>query len=55
MVPGWTAVTLAMRTADTSVWDMRSDSRIERQAPEVQKLMSVNTGGPWKPSSPASK
>jgi hypothetical protein len=51
----WTGATLALRGAKTSMWDLTADSQIERQVPEVQKLMAVNAGGPWKkpPASPA--
>jgi hypothetical protein len=43
----WTAVTLDLRARGTSFWELTEGSRIEDKMPSVQKLMAVNTGGPW--------
>lgn len=42
----WTGVTLGLRLGRTSLWDLTASSKIGRRLPEVQKLMSVNAGGP---------
>ena len=43
----WTAVTLDLRARGTSFWKLTEGSRIVDRMPAVQKLMEVNTGGPW--------
>lgn len=44
----WTAATLALRLKHTSLWELTSTSKIKQQLPEVQNLMSVNQGAPWR-------
>ena len=48
--PAWNGITLGLRQQQTSLWDLTAGSKIDRHLDDVQKLMSQNDGGPWRPA-----
>lgn len=47
--PAWITSVLGLRLMGKTVWDLTSTSKIADHLAPVQKLMSENDGGPWKP------